>query len=89
MTAGQKTYIGIISNPARISKAIPKSIKLLPNIIFFILITLSKIKIPIASKTMPAIIPVIARVPPIFPATNIEVRPSAQPMTDTDFVTDF
>ena len=31
---------------------------------------------------------ILAGVPPILPATNIEVGPSAPPMTDTDFATD-
>ena len=51
---------------------------------FFLAIT----KIPAASKTMPAIIPVIAEKSPILPATNIEVGPSAPPMIATDLAND-
>lgn len=39
---------------------------------------------PAAINTMPATIPATAEVPPTFPATNMEVGPSAPPMTDTD-----
>ena len=40
INAGQKVYTGIIFNPARTNRAILKSIKLFPNIIFFKIVIL-------------------------------------------------